>query len=164
MSRRARDGKRACLSGANPSTLATLGSVEQNIFTPLLFSNPGLKVTGVASMMRQSPLCIASLKKLNEGDTIGCHEDTVDLLKRIYPQLTIVASPRGTKNSDLLNGTCDGIQAYTTTEVPALHRILKERGMDPGSLHVNVLEDGSGRRGPAYAQARRRRGRSLASV
>ena len=127
---------------ANPSTLATLGSVEQNIFTPLLHSNPGLRVTGVASMMRQSPLCVASLKELNQGDTIGCHEDTVDLLKRIYPQLNIVASPRGTKNSDLLNGTYDGIQAYTTTEVPALQRMLNERGMDPGGLHVSVLEDG----------------------
>ena len=126
---------------ANPSTLATLGSVEQNIFTPTLYDDPSLNVTAVASMFRRSPLCIASMGPLKNGDVIGAHEDTVDLLQRIFPNQKVVASPRGTKNTDLLDGTYDGIQAYTTTEVPALHHLMESRGMDPNAVTFQVLED-----------------------
>ena len=126
---------------ANPSTLATFGSVEQNIFTPTLYNDPSLNLSAVASMFRRSPLCIASLKPLQDGDVIGCHEDTVELLQRIFPKQKVVASPRGTKNSDLLDGTYNGIQAYTTTEVPALYHLMKSRNMDPNDLTFQVLED-----------------------
>ena len=126
---------------ANPSTLATLGSVEQNIFTPTLYNDPSLNVTAVASMFRRSPLCIASLGPLKDGDVIGAHEDTVELLQRIFPKQKVVASPRGTKNTDLLDGTYQGIQAYTTTEVPALHHLMESRGMDPNAVTFQVLED-----------------------
>jgi len=125
----------------NPGTSATLGSVEQNIFVPTLRADPSLNVTAVAAMFRRSPLCVASLAPLKEGDAIGAHEDTVELLSRIFPKQTVVASPRGTKNTDLLNGTYQGIQAYTTTEVPALHRLMSGRGMDPKDLRFQVLED-----------------------
>lgn len=128
---------------ANPSTLATFGSVEQNIFTPTLHADPSLAVSGVATTFRRSPLCVASLGPLKSGDVIGAHEDTVELLQRIYPQQTVVASPRGSKNTDLLEGTYQGIQAYTTTEVPALHRLMEGKGMDPNSLEFQVLENGT---------------------
>lgn len=126
---------------ANPSTLATFGSVEQNIFTPTLHRDPSLNVTAVASMFRRSPLCIASLGPLKDGDVIGAHEDTVELLQSIFPKQKVVVSPRGTKNTDLLDGTYAGIQAYTTTEVPALHHLMESRGMDVKALTFQVLED-----------------------
>jgi len=126
---------------ANPSTLVTLGSVEQNIFTPTLYNDPSLNVTAVASMFRRSPLCIASLGPLKDGDVIGAHEDTVELLQRIFPKQKVVASPRGTKNTDLLDGKYQGVQAYTTTEVPALHHLMESRGMDPNDVTFQVLKD-----------------------
>lgn len=113
---------------ANPSSV-TMGTVEQNIFTPTLAADPTLKTTAVASMFSKSPLCIASLKDpQSESLKIGAHEDTVELMKRIFPSHEVVASPRATKNSDLLsnNDGISAIQAYTTTEVPALRRALKE--------------------------------------
>ena len=113
---------------ANPSVV-TMGTVEQNIFSPTLAANPELKTTAVAAMFAKSPLCIASLKDLSEGPVkIGTHEDTVEVMKRIFPSHDVVASPRATKNTDLVSGTVGGIQAYTTTEVPALRRAL---GQDP---------------------------------
>jgi len=133
---------------ANPSTLAAFGTVEQNIFIPTLYNDPSLNVSGVASMFRRSPLCIASLKPLQDGDIIGAHEDTVELLQRIFPNQKVVASPRGTKNKDLLNGVYNGIQAYTTTEVPSLHRYMEKKGMDPRGLQVQVLEDYDNGNGP----------------
>lgn len=92
-------------------------------------------------MFRRSPLCIASLGPLKDGDVIGAHEDTVELLQRIFPKQKVVAAPRGTKNTDLLDGTYQGIQAYTTTEVPALHHLMESRGMDPNAVTFQVLED-----------------------
>jgi methylenetetrahydrofolate dehydrogenase (NADP+) / methenyltetrahydrofolate cyclohydrolase len=113
----------------------SIGSVEQNIFVPTLAKHPGLKTTAVAAMFRKSPLCVASLQNLEvtagEMMTIAAHEDTVELLQRIFPHCKVVASPRATKNSDLLTGKYDGIQAYTTTEVPTLRRQL---GKDPAAL------------------------------
>ncbi len=119
----------------------TVGIVEQNIFIPTLAANPHLKTTAVAAMFHQSPLCIASLPNENNpsdvnGMKIGVHEDTVELMKRIFPKSEVVASPRSTKNTDLLKNTFDGIQAYTTTEVPALSRALGE-GVNP---NVTLLE------------------------
>jgi S-adenosylmethionine:tRNA ribosyltransferase-isomerase len=116
-----------------------VGSVEQNIFTPLLFKSPQLKVKSVAAMFRTSPLCLASvgyndkdgeniIEDMNNNNplVIGAHEDTVSLLKRILEQnqqrTSVVASPRATKISDLLEGRVDRIQAYATTEVPTLER------------------------------------------
>lgn len=95
----------------------------------------------MASMFRRSPLCVASLGPLKDGDAIGAHEDTVELLQRIFPKQRVLASPRGTKITDLVDGTYDGIQAYTTTEVPALHYFLKSRGLDPNAVTFQVLED-----------------------
>lgn len=126
---------------AHPGTLATLGSVEQNVFVPTLRADPSLAVTAVAAMFRRSPLCVASLAPLKEGDVIGAHEDTVGLLRRVFPEQKVVASPRGTKTTDLLDGTYAGIQAYATTEAPALRRMLSGRGMDPDALHCRSLED-----------------------
>ncbi len=112
---------------ANPSGV-TLGTVEQNIFVPTLAADPSLKTTAVAAMFGQSPLCIASLQDPNslemKGCKIGTHEDTVDIMKRIFPSNEVVASPRATKNTDLINGDYGAIQAYTTTEVPALRHQL----------------------------------------
>eukprot|EP00545_Synedropsis_sp_CCMP1620_P014035 CAMPEP_0119011064 /NCGR_PEP_ID=MMETSP1176-20130426/5427_1 /TAXON_ID=265551 /ORGANISM="Synedropsis recta cf, Strain CCMP1620" /LENGTH=320 /DNA_ID=CAMNT_0006963827 /DNA_START=50 /DNA_END=1012 /DNA_ORIENTATION=- len=110
------------------ATSTCVGSVEQNIFIPTLHADPSLKVKAVAAMFNQSPLCIASIAELKEGMTIGAHEDTVDLLERIFPRSTVIASPRATKITDLTEGKLDGIQAYTTTEVPTLRRQL---GSDP---------------------------------
>lgn len=108
---------------ANP-TAVSLGSVEQNVFLPTLCANPDLRTTAVAAMFRTSPLALASLRStLHDIRTIGAHEDTVDLLQRIFPHAKVVASPRATKNTDLLNGTYDAIQVYTTTEVPTLQRL-----------------------------------------
>ena len=60
-----------------------------------------------------------------------------------------MASPRGTKNTDLLDGKYAAVQAYSTTEVPALRRHLEGRGMDPSDLRVLPLEDvDAGRGGP----------------
>lgn len=119
----------------NP-TQVTMGSVEQNIFVPTLYSNPSLKTTAVAAMFHQSPLCIASMPNATEDGemTIGVHEDTVELMRRIFPQHNVKASPRSTKNTDLMSGKVDAIQAYTTTEVPALRLGL---GVEP---KVTVLE------------------------
>ncbi len=107
-----------------------VGSVEQNIFTPLLFKNPELEVRAVAAMFRTSPLCLASVG--NGGDNsgkplvIGSHEDTVSLLNRIVEEdqrsMSVIASPRATKIADLLENRLDSIQAYATTEVPTLER------------------------------------------
>jgi hypothetical protein len=116
---------------ANNSSSVTVGSVEQNIFIPTLYQNPDLKVKAVAAMFRKSPLCLASLKSSDEKDEIvvGAHEDTVSLLERILvsgpggdSNVSVIASPRSTKNSDLIEGRLDLIQAYTTTEVPTLER------------------------------------------
>ena len=110
---------------ANPTSVS-IGTVEQNIFIPCLRRNPQLKTTAVAAMFATSPLCIASLPKKNEdsGSFIGTHHDTVDLMRKVFPDREVVASPRSTKTSDLLTGKVDAIQAYTTTEVLTLRHIL----------------------------------------
>mmetsp|Transcript_4864 Transcript_4864/g.7197 ORF Transcript_4864/g.7197 Transcript_4864/m.7197 type:complete len:636 (-) Transcript_4864:220-2127(-) len=124
----------------------TVGSVEQNIFIPTLHRNPDLRVKAVAAMFRRSPLCLASLEA-NKGSAaekkvvVGAHEDTVSLLERILvtgpggdSNVSVIASPRATKNTDLMNGDLDAIQAYTTTEVPTLERISGK------SIHAQYLE------------------------
>lgn len=92
---RVRDHQDANQSGV------TMGSVEQNIFVPTLSSSPHLKTTAVAAMFRQSPLCVASMPRSDDDHSkkmiIGVHEDTVDIMRRIFPQHNIVASPRATK-------------------------------------------------------------------
>ena len=118
-----------------------VGTVEQNIFIPTLRDNPNLQTTAVAAMFRSSPLCVASLRPIEAGMTIGAHSDTVELLGRIFPQCNVVASSRSTKNTDLLAGNLDAIQAYTTTEVPTLHRMLKDQaGAVQDTLCVTPLE------------------------
>lgn len=134
---------------AHPATLATFGTVEQNVFAPALRADPALGVTAVAAMCRRSPLCVASLGPLREGDAVGAHEDTVGLLRRLLPEQRVEASPRGTKTTDLLAGRYAGVQAYATTEVPALRRMLAAAGRDPDELRVRTLEDGAGGDGPA---------------
>ena len=109
------------------ASCVSVGSVEQNIFIPTLYQKPDLKVKGVAAMFRRSPLCLASLNaesQTGEG-IVGAHEDTVALLEKILSNrsVKVIASPRATKNTDLINGTVNSIQAYTTTEVPTLERI-----------------------------------------
>ena len=118
-------------------TATVLGSVEQNVFLPTLARTPSLWTTAVAAMFRTSPLCIVSLQETTkkENMTIGAHEDTVELLKRLFPQHQVIASPRSSKVTDLRNGTVDAIQAYTTTEVATL-----EAAMPQESLHVTPLE------------------------
>lgn len=134
-----------------------IGSVEQNIFIPTLYHNPNLKVKAIAAMFRKSPLCLASISSPQQenDDTdeitnvVGAHEDTVPLLKRILSTDTrtnrnqsVVASPRATKNQDLLSGTYQSIQAYTTTEVPTLQRELDEK--ERKQVIVNMLEGMNG--------------------
>jgi methylenetetrahydrofolate dehydrogenase (NADP+)/methenyltetrahydrofolate cyclohydrolase len=126
-----------------------VGSVEQNIYTPLLYKDKSLKLKAIASMFRTSPLCLASIgeedyKKKDDDDviTVGAHEDTVSLLKRILKddkdkKYSVIASPRASKNTDLVDGKYDAIQAYSTTEVPTLERY--GRGDGPGGFSVNSL-------------------------
>mmetsp|Transcript_4068 Transcript_4068/g.9411 ORF Transcript_4068/g.9411 Transcript_4068/m.9411 type:complete len:1141 (-) Transcript_4068:76-3498(-) len=113
---------------ANPSVVG-MGTVEQNIFIPTLQAKPDLKCTAVAAMFGESPLCIASLNELSSDSGIGTHEDTVDIMRRILDSDKAVASPRSSKINDLLSNKYEGIQAYTTTEVPTLRRALD--GKDP---------------------------------
>jgi len=113
----------------------TVGSVEQNIFIPTLSRNPELRVKAVAAMFRRSPLCLASLKSAeSKGEAVvGAHEDTVSLLERILnsetsnsnKKLSVIASARSSKNTDLMKGDVDFIQAYTTTEVPTLEKLTQ---------------------------------------
>lgn len=134
---------------AHPATLATFGTVEQNILVPALRAAPALGVTAVAAMCRRSPLCVASLGPLEEGAVVAAHVDTVDLLQRLLPRQRVEARPRGIKTTDLLEGRCAGVQAYATTEVPALRRRLADLGRDPGALTVRRLEGLAGDGGPA---------------
>jgi len=124
---------------SNPSTIV-MGSVEQNIFVPTLMANPMLKTTAISAMFAKSPLCIVSLKDSSQEThfTISAHEDTVDIMKRIFPSpfYNVVASPRATKVTDLISGKTDSIQAYDTTEVPTLRRNLH----DEKDLFVTHLE------------------------
>lgn len=122
-------------------TDVVVGSIEQNVLLPTLLKNPELKVKAVAAMFQQSPLCLLSLKndqEENDDDEgklqiVGGHEDTVELLKRVLiydnfeqdPKHSVVVSPRATKITDLLEGRLDAIQAYTTTEVLTLQRIIE---------------------------------------
>eukprot|EP00536_Pseudo-nitzschia_multiseries_P004353 jgi/Psemu1/9829/gm1.9829_g len=110
-----------------------VGSVEQNIFVPLLRENPEWKLKAIAAMFNTSPLCLASIQaggsESKQSQTIGAHEDTVELLTRIVGgDDEVIASPRATKNSNLLDGKLDAIQAYTTTEVPTLQKIIERTG------------------------------------
>jgi ABC-type nitrate/sulfonate/bicarbonate transport system substrate-binding protein len=116
---------------ANSNTSSvTVGSVEQNIFTPTLYKDPSLHVKTVAAMFRRSPLCLASLASSghvkDKKHVVGAHEDTVSLIERILRQgpdadkYSVISSARATKNTDLLTGKLDAIQAYLTTEVPTL--------------------------------------------
>ena len=125
---------------------AVVGSVEQNIFVPQLYRNPSLDLQAVASIFRRSPLCLASLVNGAQTDkkevVIGAHEDTVELLERIVAQeanTKVIASPRASKNTDLANGGLGAIQAYTTTEVPALQRAHGQE-----NVHVQPLEGWNG--------------------
>lgn len=135
----------------NPNHVV-LGSVEQNIFIPTLAKQPELKTTAVAAMFAASPLCIASLQSTHESlkspMVIGAHEDTIDLMKRVFPQHKVVASPRATKNTDLLSGKLDAIQAYTTTEIPTLKRMLADKDDDV----VVTMLDGNGQNHLGYSQ------------
>jgi len=131
-------------ANAHGSSSVTVGSVEQNIFIPTLYNKPDLSVKAVAAMFRRSPLCLASLdsnKSAGDKVVVGAHEDTVSLLERILvtgpggdSNVSVIASPRATKNTDLTSGKLDAIQAYTTTEVPTLERMT---GKD---IHTQYLE------------------------
>jgi hypothetical protein len=136
---------------ANRSAVA-MGSIEQNIFIPTLRKKPSLRTTAVAAMFHTSPLCVVSLR----GDAdlrwhlpIGAHADTVPLLQRIFPDAVVVASPRDAKVADLLEHNFSGLQAYsgvqasTTTEVPALRRrlLLVDSSEAHGSSTTNGTEE-----------------------
>ena len=144
-------------------TDVVLGSIEQNVLLPTLLKNPDFKVKAVAAIFQQSPLCLLSLgdndnSKEGDGETkqvVGAHEDTVDLLKRILiydnyqqgPKHLVVASPRATKIQDLVEGKLDAIQAYTTTEVLTLQRIVEEATggkHKPEDLSTILLEGHNG--------------------
>ena len=123
---------------------AVIGSVEQNIFTPILYQDPTLKLKAIAAMFRTSPLCLASIINGTNDDKdeiiVGAHEDTVSLLKRILKEekddkFSVISSPRATKNVNLMEGTLDMIQAYATTEVPTLERL----GVNVKSLPLEGL-------------------------
>jgi len=137
---------------ASADEKVTIGSVEQNIFIPTLYNDPSLKLKAVAAMFRRTPLCLASL-----GDgagagagpeeiVVGAHEDTVSLIQRILssgnggadPNRTysVIASPRATKNTDLMSGKLGAIQAYLTTEVPALEQRLRHGSATPPSTSI----------------------------
>jgi len=119
----------------NAGDHVVVGSVEQNIFVPLLHQKPELDVKAIAAMFRTSPLCLASINRESKNEkppVVGAHEDTVALLERILKndgrQSSVIASPRASKITDLLEGRLDSIQAYATTEVPTLERHLSGTG------------------------------------
>jgi len=145
-----------------------VGSIEQNVLLPTLLKNSDLKLKAIAAMFQSSPLCLVSL---NNGDCdenkndlektppqqiVGGHEDTVELLKRILiydnpqnPRHSVVVSPRATKITDLLEGRLDAIQAYTTTEVLTLERIIaaastNKHKYQPEDLSTILLEGHNG--------------------
>jgi len=133
---------------AHGASCVTVGSVEQNIFIPTLYRGPELKVKAAAAMFRRSPLCLASLDPLpsekTDGNTIiGAHEDTVWLFEKIFSsgpdkgKFSVIASPRPTKNTDLITGKLDGIQVYSTTEVPTLARQLGKEIIAPALEGMN---------------------------
>jgi len=141
----------------NSADTVVVGSVEQNIFTPLLHQNPRLDVKAVAAMFRTSPLCLASIARdrdcgRDDGNekplVVGAHEDTVTLINRILKnekqkqRTSVVASPRASKITDLLEGHLDSIQAYATTEVPTLERHLD--GSGTGTVTSTPLEGWNG--------------------
>jgi len=138
--------------GDDNSSRVVVGSVEQNIFTPLLYKNPELKMKAIASMFRTSPLCLASIIDNDDNNNsneivVAAHDDTVSLLTRMlkdYPNYSVIGSPRATKNTDLLDGKFDAIQAYTTTEVPTLERLLHQQGR--GEVRAIPLEGMNGAR------------------
>ena len=143
---------------------AVVGSVEQNVLIPALMENPHFKVKAVAAMFRESPLCLVSLQNDDGNEDgavapqiVGAHEDTVDLLKRILiydnfeqdPRHTVRVSPRASKITDLLEGRLDAIQAYTTTEVLTLERIISAATLgahQPGDVSTLLLEGHNGAR------------------
>lgn len=144
-------------------TDVVVGSIEQNVLLPTLLKNPEFKVNAVAAMFQKSPLCLVSLNNGKEErnddeaklQVVGGHEDTVDLLKRILiydnfeedPNHSVVVSPRATKITDLLEGKLDAIQAYTTTEVLTLKRIIEGATggkHKPEDLSFIVLEGHNG--------------------
>jgi len=136
-------------SNANDTSHVHIGSVEQNIFIPTLYNNPELKLSAIAAMFRKSPLCLASIssQEVDEDGSVkvGAHEDTVPLLERILLSSTgssVVASPRASKNQDLLSGIYQSVQAYTTTEVPTLQRELRE--YSDKKVKVDMLEGMNG--------------------
>lgn len=129
-------------SNAGSTQQITLGSVEMNIFVPLLYSNPELKVKAVAAMFRRSPLASASLASCEpkQSRTVGAHQDTGELIQRILKhdestRYRVVASPRATKATDLTYREMAVIQTYTMTELLTLERQL---GMD--SVLASSLE------------------------
>ena len=133
---------------ASAEDKVTIGSVEQNIFIPTLYNDPSLKLKAVAAMFHRSPLCLASID--GEGSkqeiVVGAHEDTVSLIERIVASSTedrqykVIASPRATKNTDLMSGKLDAIQAYLTTEVPTLEQKLRDSGNSNSSIAAPALE------------------------
>lgn len=126
----------------------TIGSVEQNIFIPTLYGDPSLKLKAVAAMFHRSPLCLASINGdgSKEEIIVGAHEDTVSLIERILASSTegrkysVIASPRASKNTDLMTGKLDAIQAYLTTEVPTLEQKLRDSGNSNSSIAALALE------------------------
>mmetsp|Transcript_33015 Transcript_33015/g.76064 ORF Transcript_33015/g.76064 Transcript_33015/m.76064 type:complete len:359 (-) Transcript_33015:2759-3835(-) len=129
------------------SSEVSIGSVEQNIFIPMLYKNPNLRVKSVAAMFRKTPLCLTSLKPSSDDQIsqnnleyiVGAHEDTVHLINRILSsgidgdtkkQVCVKAIPRSKKNTLLTTGEVHAIQTYLTTEVPTLQRIVSSGGIE----------------------------------
>ena len=133
----------------------TIGSVEQNIFIPTLYNSPSLKLKAVAAMFRRTPLCLAALDgELSDSGEIvvGAHEDTVSLIQRILSagsgtedrKYSVIASPRASKNTDLMSGKLGAIQAYLTTEVPTLEQKLRDSGDATSRIVAPPLEGMNG--------------------
>ena len=131
----------------------TLGSVEQNIFIPTLYNDPSLKLKAVAAMFRRTPLCLAALdgERSDSGEVVvGAHEDTVSLIQRILSagtedrKYSVIASPRASKNTDLMSGKLGAIQAYLTTEVPTLEQKLRDSGDATSRIAAPPLEGMNG--------------------
>ena len=131
----------------------TLGSVEQNIFIPTLYNDPSLKLKAMAAMFRRTPLCLAALdgEQSDSGEiVVGAHEDTVSLIQRILSagtedrKYSVIASPRASKNTDLMSGKLGAIQAYLTTEVPTLEQKLRDSGDATSRIVAPPLEGMNG--------------------
>jgi S-adenosylmethionine:tRNA-ribosyltransferase-isomerase (queuine synthetase)/predicted adenine nucleotide alpha hydrolase (AANH) superfamily ATPase/5,10-methylene-tetrahydrofolate dehydrogenase/methenyl tetrahydrofolate cyclohydrolase/pterin-4a-carbinolamine dehydratase len=95
-----------------------LGTCEQYVLSPLIH-NSSMPVAAIGAMFGRSPIAVAMLAPATATDVprkIGTHDDTVELVQRLFPDSEVVAVPRELKMGMLLSGELDGVQIYDAME------------------------------------------------